>query len=63
MITKRRGSIRTPKGTYVALRMEIFLVSYCTLLISDQSSSLLGVIQWGWWNASGVAKLKNLAQY
>lgn len=51
MVTKRKGSIRTAKGTHVALRMETLLVCYCTLLISDQSSSLLGVGQLGWWNS------------
>lgn len=50
MITKRRGSIRAVKETYMALRMGTLLVSYCTLLVPDQSSSLLGVDQQGWWN-------------
>lgn len=50
MITKRRKSIKPVKGIYVALRMETVLVTYCTLLVSDQSSSLLGVGQWCWWN-------------
>lgn len=50
MITKRRGSIVAVKETYTALRMGTSLVSYCTLLVPDQSSSLLGVDQQGWWN-------------
>lgn len=50
MIAKRRGSIRTAKGTYMALRMETLLVPYYTPLVSGQSSSPLSVGQRGWWN-------------